>query len=538
MSYRLSGNNPLSYQGVEPLQPPEMLRLKRDPISGNVAHADRNFTIGTFWLNTVNEKLWYLSNLDSNIPTWVTAGIGPSGDVVALEGNSGGVVPPNGSGIINVLGDTITVDVVGTPGTNTLTITALGSLAGVQQFTTDDANVVLPLANNVNIFGAHNINTTGAIAHTVTVAVNNTITQGDLAVVTAGNASITAQSGDITISGTGVGAGGNFNFPNTIDATIGVIKQGGTAFIHTYGYNGITPSAHFNTFVGKGAGNFTLSSAQQCTGIGWNAMAGLTTSFGSTAVGNRALVALQSGGQNTAVGSQALSGVTTGINNTAVGETCMTATNGNGNAALGRSCLDSATSGDNNLAIGFNTLSSLLTGSNNTGIGNSAGSSYNGAESNNICINNNGVIGDSGVIRIGTNATHTSTYLQGVSGVSVSNPNYVTINTSTGQLGSVLPTIAFNYISTAVTPYVVSAANDYFVSIDCSGGAKTVQLPNAPATFQTFVIKDVTGSAAAHNISVTTPGGIVTIDGSATYTLNVNFQSIQVIFNGSNYVVF
>ena len=94
-----------------------------------------------------------------------------------------------------------------------------------------------------------------------------------------------------------------------------------------------------------------------------------------------------------------------------------------------------------------------------------------------------------------------------------------------------------NLIQTAVTPYV-ALATDYFIAVDCSAAIKTVQLPNAPATGRVFVIKDYTGSAAAFNITVTTVGGAVLIDAAATYVLNTNYQSVQVIFDGTKYEVY
>lgn len=54
----------------------------------------------------------------------ISTGAG-SGDVLFLAGNSGGNVGPTNGGVINVVGDGTTATVVGNPGTNTLTITAL-----------------------------------------------------------------------------------------------------------------------------------------------------------------------------------------------------------------------------------------------------------------------------------------------------------------------------------------------------------------------------------------------------------------------------
>jgi len=54
-----------------------------------------------------------------------------------------------------------------------------------------------------------------------------------------------------------------------------------------------------------------------------------------------------------------------------------------------------------NIALGNNALSNISTGSNNIAIGNNSGTIYT-TESNNILIGSTGIIGDSGVIRIGT----------------------------------------------------------------------------------------------------------------------------------------
>lgn len=90
--------------------------------------------------------------------------------------------------------------------------------------------------------------------------------------------------------------------------------------------------------------------------------------------------------------------------------------------------------------------------------------------------------------------------------------------------------------STSTTPYVVTAT-DQVIAMDCSGGIKTVQLPNAPTTGRWVIIKDSTGSAAANNITVTTVGGVVLIDAAATFTINAAYQSVTVVFNGTAYMI-
>ena len=72
------------------------------------------------------------------------------------------------------------------------------------------------------------------------------------------------------------------------------------------------------------------------------------------------------------------------------------------------------TTGDNNTAIGTHALENLLTGSDNIALGSAAGSALTTSESNNIDIGSNGVVGDSGTIRIGTVGTHTAAFMSGV----------------------------------------------------------------------------------------------------------------------------
>ena len=77
------------------------------------------------------------------------------------------------------------------------------------------------------------------------------------------------------------------------------------------------------------------------------------------------------------------------------------------------------TTGSDNIAIGFNAGLSATNGSNNIDIGNL------------------GRHGDSQTIRIGTKRTHTSTYVAGISGVSVPEGVGVIIDTK-GHLGTVV----------------------------------------------------------------------------------------------------
>jgi hypothetical protein len=93
------------------------------------------------------------------------------------------------------------------------------------------------------------------------------------------------------------------------------------------------------------------------------------------------------------------------------------------------------------------------------------------------------------------------------------------------------------YTNVNTSPYVVLSTDEY-LSVDSSGGAITIQLPNAATLSRILDIKDRTGSAATHNITVTTVGGAVNIDGATTFVMNTAYQSISVIGNASTYEVF
>ena len=140
------------------------------------------------------------------------------------------------------------------------------------------------------------------------------------------------------------------------------------------------------------------------------------------------------------------------------------------------------------------------------------------------------------VLAGGTTATGA---LQNVSGLGTANQ----VLTSNGA--GTLPTwqstgaslLAITNVNHAASPYTVLSSDEY-IAVDTSGGIVTLLLPNAPATGRVIFIKDKTGTSATSNISVTTVGGAVTIDGQTTYTMNINYFSLNVIFDGVGYEVF
>ena len=89
--------------------------------------------------------------------------------------------------------------------------------------------------------------------------------------------------------------------------------------------------------------------------------------------------------------------------------------------------------------------------------------------------------------------------------------------------------------SVATTTVTISAASDYFLCLDPTANVITANLPASPSTGLTYLIKDCTGQAATHNITVTPAAG--NIDGAASFVINTNFQSIAVTYTGAQWSI-
>lgn len=110
-------------------------------------------------------------------------------------------------------------------------------------------------------------------------------------------------------------------------------------------------------------------------------------------------------------------------------------------------------------------------------------------------------------------------------------PGSITIASSTSSI------LNYTNIAFAASPYN-ALITDLYISCDLTGGAIIIRLPNAPAVGEYWIIKDRLGLANTNNITVTTVGGLLNIDGAPSYIINLAFGSAQFIFNGSAYEVF
>jgi hypothetical protein len=124
----------------------------------------------------------------------------------------------------------------------------------------------------------------------------------------------------------------------------------------------------------------------------------------------------------------------------------------------------------------------------------------------------------------------------GDNGVCHFNSAYFSVD-SNGFVSPIGVVDVLRYTAVSTSPYIV-AATDQYLGVTTTGGAITVELPNAPTTGRVINIKDTAGNAVVHAITVTTVGGAVTIDGATSYTMATDYEAINVIFNGTSYEVF
>jgi trimeric autotransporter adhesin len=165
----------------------------------------------------------------------------------------------------------------------------------------------------------------------------------------------------------------NLMLNNTINSSYGVIYKGTARFIHNYWH---PTSFGNNTFLGRDAGNFTMTAgtgihASNNTGLGYLSLTNLTTGYYNTSVGSFSLNTNTTGFANTALGYFTLTANTNGFGNTALGSNALYLNStGTGNTGVGNAAGSNITTGGNNTALGEGALVPSATSSNQVRIGN------------------------------------------------------------------------------------------------------------------------------------------------------------------------
>ncbi len=410
----------------------------------------------------------------------------------------------------NLLSADGSVIITNTAGAIDLRAVGGGGGGGATTFNTNTASPAVIAGSTISILGSGIITTNGTTPNTVTVTTTNPGVNGRIPIssatvghppiwanITSTGGSITVTNGDNTINIEAVGAGGgvntfvttagnavgvagsltvangqnivasgagstltiatsnSINLPATTALNNGTYEIAGARFVHAFGTN--------NTFVGTGAGNYTLTTG---------------SAIGNTGIGHISLSSLTTGASNTCLGDSSGDSITTS----------------NQNVLIGFDAGDNITTGTGgNTAVGFNSLNGITTGSFNTCLGHASGNALTVADGSNILIANTGTAGISHQIRIGTqgagNNQQNSCQIAGIYGVTVGGTNSFVFIDNTGKLGTVSST------GLTFTGPITITGNLTVTGSTTTGSAKVNNLTNG-----------VVLSNASGNLSTSTPG--------------------------------
>lgn len=272
----------------------------------------------------------------------------------------------------------------------------------------------------------------------------------------------------------------------------------------------------------------------------------------NTGFGHFSLRQLTTGNYNVAVGLNAGNRMTTGNNNTYAGSfSGERTTSGFSNCAFGNLALQELTTGSRHVAIGDSAGLQLLGGSRNVMIGYLSGASYTGTESHNICLGSPGVIGDNNLIRIGNEGggagQQNECYIAGVATTVNANATQLlmTVDSVTGRIGHTNGYVKTIFTDGFATGFHATGSNyqvlvdDCIIAVTDTVLVKTMTMPNTGMRGgQQWIIKDESGAAAGPGVPIIINGNGALIDGAATTTINTNYGSKSLYWNGSAFFTF
>ena len=355
-------------------------------------------------------------------------------DIVVFSGTTGKVIKDTG---ISSISPSFTGSVTAATGITSTTGNIVASAGNINAtLGSMSAGTTITAGTGITSTTGNIVSTAGAVTAGTSMSATTTITAGTGLTVTTGNAAVVA---------------GNLTLPDTNGAgTAGEITMNSIRVMSDY------PAGSDNFFLGHNSGN-TTNTGSGCTALGLECLKSLTTGTANTAIGNNALETLTSGTDNVAIGFNALTannstfnvavGVLagqglTGTTNTLIGASAgVSLTSADGNTAVGYDIMHLNQTGDYNTAMGQAVLPFLTSGELNLCLGYGAGYSYTSSESHNICIANNGIVGESNKLRIGVSGSGSEQvnecYIAGISGVTVAASVPVVIDTN-GQMGTIV----------------------------------------------------------------------------------------------------
>ena len=216
MSNKKSSLSSLSYIGVEPFTPPEVIVNRRNPTTN-----DLNFALGSLWITQPNQDIYMLLSLDTDSAVWELLFAGSSSGTSTFPCDTGtaheigSVLNVTGDANIHTQGSGNTVSTILSNGSNGQVLIGGGPNAVWKSFTSIGNTIVYtPTVNHLNI------ETSSSIANSFpTDSGTATPSMGVVTVHGTGDIVTTGSGNTITISATD-----NIIIPGTI--TIDSLGEG------------------------------------------------------------------------------------------------------------------------------------------------------------------------------------------------------------------------------------------------------------------------------------------------------------------------
>lgn len=485
-------------------------------------------------------------------PIWDT----PAASSITITGDSGGPLVGNS---FTFTGGTTGLLFAGAVSTETLTGTLVVSNGGTGRTTLTNHGVLVGAGTTAITQLA--VGTTGQVLTGVTgsdpiwaaPAASSISITGDSGGALVGNAfTFTGGTTGLTFSGAvatetlgGTLVVSNGGTGNTTFTAYSVICAGTTATGQFQNVSGVGTSGQVLTSNGAGmlptwqsggGGGISQIDGDSGSATGSTITFTATPTAGSTisfdASGASVVFNVSDASDNTLFGLSAGNGSISGSANTGFGTVSLTGlTSGSFNTAVGMASAGSIQDGTANTAIGYQALSQLVSGNGNVIIGQGSGTSYTTNESNNIIIGTAilGTAAESAVTRIGEGQSEC--YISGIATVSVSNKEYVTIDTTTGQLGSDSGPSGGLAWSVITGDQTASVNNGYICN---KAGTLALALP---ATSAVGDIIEVTGINTALGWQITQASGqqifagttSTTLGATGTFTSSATRDSLRIV---------